>query len=212
LSPSLSESALATQIVERGNFVTSTADPNTVGTPEPSALIAPSGETVKVETSQIEVTNYLKAELKSQDPAALTVTDMLATEQLVSSVKPTTWRWSVTAKKEGKHTLELIISQLIKDGDKETWCEVETYKADIVVEVTPKDQWTSFLSIVGAIGAIAAAIWTVLSIWKVVIEIKKMLSAIKVENVDEQESDKPAISKDKVKDLKEKKSPPKRKK
>lgn len=137
LSPSLSEAVLATQIIEQNNFITSTPDLNAIGTPEPSVLIAPSGETVTVQTSQIEVTNYLKAELKSRDPEALIVNDMLATEQLVSFAEPTTWRWSVIAKKEGKHTLELIISQLIKQGDKETWHEVETYKADIVVEVSP---------------------------------------------------------------------------
>gem|GEM_PF-2576563 len=198
LSPSLSESDLVTQIVERGDFITSTADPNVTGTLEPSVLIAPSGEIVTVQTSQIEITNYLKAELKSRDPEALTVTDMLSAEQLVSSVKPTTWRWSVTAKKEGKHTLELIISQLIKQGDKETWHEVETYKADITVEVTPKEWFKSWwAAIIGAITAIAAIIISFQSIWKWFEERTKKPSVMQDKIIDGDEKDKPKKSKGK---------------
>lgn len=132
LNPSLSESALATQVVERGGFATSTAEPN--------VLIAPNGKTVTVETSQIEITPRMKAELKPQDAEAFTVTNMLDAEQVVSSVETTTWRWSVTAKKEGSQTLELVIYQLVKYDGKEFWHEVETYKANIVVEVTLGDR------------------------------------------------------------------------
>lgn len=192
LSPSLPEAVLATQIIEKNNYITSTPDLNAIGTPEPSVLIAPSGETVTVQTSQIEVTNYLKAELKSQDPEALIVTDMLATEQLVSFVEPTTWRWSITAKKEGKHTLELIISQLIKQGDKETWHEVETYKTDIVVEVTLEDRVKS-LDWYWIAGFIVTLGGVVFGIWKWLDERKKKPGVMKFELV-------------------EKKSPPKRKK
>jgi hypothetical protein len=125
----MSQFALATQIVERGNFVTSTAEPN--------VLIAPNGETVTVATSQIEITPRMKAVLLPQDPEAFTVTEMHDNaEQVVSSVETTAWRWSVTAKKEGTQTLELVIYQLVKYDGKEFWHEVKTYKADIVVEVT----------------------------------------------------------------------------
>jgi hypothetical protein len=132
LSPSLSQSALATQVVERGNFVTSTADPN--------ILIAPNGEMVTVQTSQIEITPRMKAVLLPQDPEAFTVTNMLDAEQVVSTMETTTWRWSVSAKKEGSQTLELTIYQLVKYDEKEFWHQVETYKANIVVEVTPLDK------------------------------------------------------------------------
>ena len=133
LNPSLSESALATQMVERGAFVTSTAEPN--------ILIAPSGETVTVTTSQIEITPRMKAVLLPQGPEAFTITEMHDNaEQVVSSVETTIWRWSVTAKKEGQQTLELIIYQLVKLDGKDYWHEVETYKADIEVEVTLVDR------------------------------------------------------------------------
>ena len=112
LNPSVSESALATQLIERGNFVTSTADPN--------LLLAPSGESVTIETSQIEITPRMKAVLLSQDPEAFTIKELHdSAEQVVSSVETTNWRWSVTAKKEGTQTLELVIYQLIKYDDKE---------------------------------------------------------------------------------------------
>jgi len=130
LNPSLSESALATQLVNQGGFVTSTAEPN--------VLIAPNGEKLIVETSRIEITPRMKVVLKSQNPEVFTVTEMHdSAEQIISSVQTTTWRWSVTAKREGLHTLELIIYQLVTSDGKEFWHEVETYKANIEVEVTP---------------------------------------------------------------------------
>ncbi len=133
LSPSLSQPVLATQLIDQGGFRTSTAEPN--------LLIAPNGEAVTVETSQIEITQRMKAVLLSQDPEAFTVTEMHDNaEQVVSSVATTTWRWSVTAKKEGSQTLELVIYQLVISDGKDYWHEVETYKANIVVEVTPLDK------------------------------------------------------------------------
>jgi len=133
LSPSLSESALSTQVVERGGLATSTAEPNT--------LIGASGEPNTIETSQVEITPRMKAVLKSQNPEAFTVTEMHDNaEQVVSFAETTAWRWSVTAKKEGAQTLELVIYQLVKFDEKEFWHEVETYKAEIAVEVTPLQQ------------------------------------------------------------------------
>jgi hypothetical protein len=167
LSPSVSSPTLAAQVMKRGDFVASTANPDT--------FIAPSGSINTIETEQIEITQYIKAELKSRDPEALTVTDMLDSKQLASLDKPTTWRWSVTAKKEGKHTLELIISQLIRQDDKETWHEVETYKTDIVVEVTVADRvksWNWF-SIISAIAAIGAIVGSIIGVWKWLDERKK---------------------------------------
>lgn len=133
LSPSQSESALATQLVDQGGFVTSTAEPN--------VLIAPNGEIVTVETGQIEITSRMKAVLLPQDPEAFTVTEMHDNaEQVISYVETTAWRWSVTAKKEGSQTLEMVLYQLVKYEGKDYWHEVETYKANIVVEVTPLDK------------------------------------------------------------------------
>jgi hypothetical protein len=133
LNPSMSEAALATQIIEQGDFVTSTSDPN--------LLLAPNGLGVSVETSKIEITPRMKAVLQSEDPEAFDIRERHDNaEQVVSSLNTTTWRWSVTAKKEGPQTLELVIYQLVKLDGKDFWHEVETYKAKIVVDVTPLDK------------------------------------------------------------------------
>jgi len=136
LSPTESQEELTTQIVEKGNFVTSTVDPN--------ILIAPSGEMVTIKTDQVEITPRMKAVLKSQNPEAFIISEMHDNaEQVISTVVPTTWRWSVTAKIEGSQTLELVIYQLIKYDEKEFWHEVETYKADIIVDVTVSNRLKS---------------------------------------------------------------------
>lgn len=186
LSPSLSQSALATQLVDQGGFVTSTADAK--------LLISPSGNTVKVETGQIEITPRIKAVLLPQDSEAFIVEDMHDDpEQVVSTVETTTWRWSVAAKKQGSQTLELVIYQLVKYDGKEFWHEVETYKADIFVEVTTADQGESILSIISSIGAVVTVIAAILGILKWFEDRKKKPGVMKVEIV-------------------EKKIPPKRKK
>jgi hypothetical protein len=136
LSQSVSAPTLAAQVVERGDLVISTTNPDT--------FIAPGDIINTIETKQIEITQYLKAELKSRDPEAFIVTDMLDTKQLVSLDKPTTWRWSVKAKKEGTHTLELIITQLVKHDGEESWGEVESFTTDIVVEVKPIERVKSW--------------------------------------------------------------------
>lgn len=185
LNPSLSAPILATQIAVQGGFVTSTA--------EPDVLIAPNGETVTIITSQIEITPRMKAVLLPQDPEAFMVTEMHDNaEQVVSSVDTTAWRWSVTAKKEGSQTLELVIYQLVKYDGKEFWHEVETYKANIVVEVTMGDRiramdWYWIAGFIVTLGGV------IFGVWKWLDERKKKPGVMKVEIV-------------------EKKSPPKRKK
>ncbi len=165
LNPSLSESALATKLVDQSGFVTSTAEPN--------VLIAPNGETVTVTTSQVEITPRMKAELKPQDPEAFTVTEMHDNaEQVVSSVETTAWRWSVTAKKEGSQTLELVIYQLVKYDGKDYWHEVETYKANIVVEVALGDRVKS-LDWKWIAGFIITLVGAIIGVWKWLDERKK---------------------------------------
>ena len=133
LSPAKSQADLATQIVERRGLATSTA--------EPDVLIAPSGEIISVETSRVEITPRMKAVLVPYETDAFVIMAMHDNaEQVVTSSDLTAWRWSVTAKEEGSQTLELILYQLIKYDGKEFWHEVETYKADIVVEVTLADR------------------------------------------------------------------------
>ena len=133
LSPSSSKEELATQIVARGNLVTSTA--------EPGILVMPGGQQVDIETEQVRVTSRMKAVLTPQNPEAFTVLEMHDnSEQVISTIDPTVWRWSVTAKKEGSQILELIISQLVQVDGKDYWHEVEAYKTEIIVNVTMADR------------------------------------------------------------------------
>ena len=101
LNPALSQSELATQVVMRGELATSTA--------EPAVLIAPGGGNVQVVTSEIEITDRMKAVLVSQDSQAFDIQAMHDNpEQIISTVDTTVWRWAVTARAEGNKTLELV--------------------------------------------------------------------------------------------------------
>jgi hypothetical protein len=137
LSPSMSEPMLAAELAERSELATSTADPN--------LFIAPGGSSASIATSEIEVTPRMKAVLLAADADAFTVKEMHdSAEQVVSTVDTTAWRWSITARKQGRQTLELIIYQLIKYDGKEFWREVETFRTQIVVTVTISD-WLEML-------------------------------------------------------------------
>ena len=130
LNPSRSKEALATEIVDFGNLATSTS--------EPGQLVTHQGEPVTVLSSEIQITDRMKAVLKSPEEDAFVIQDLHDNAvQPISSINTTRWRWSVTAKKEGIKTLELNISRLIKKADQEYWVEVKSYSANIVVNVTP---------------------------------------------------------------------------
>ena len=165
LNPAASIEAIATELVEHGDLATSTADPN--------MLISPSGDVTSVETAVIDITPRMKAVLISHDPDAFTVIALHDdAEQVIVSTESTIWRWSVTAKKEGSQTLELVLYQLIKYDGKEFWHEVETYKADIVVEVIVSD-WIKSLDWKWFAGFIITLIGAVLGIVKWLDERKK---------------------------------------
>jgi hypothetical protein len=136
LNPVLSAAELSTEIVSQGNFVTSTA--------QPGELLTQQGGRVEVVASKIEITNQMKAVLKSIDQEAFDIQDLHDNPIQVVSLKETTkWRWSIKAIKEGASTLELIVFQLVKYDGKDYWHEVEAYKADIQVKVTP---WQRFMA------------------------------------------------------------------
>lgn len=137
LNPTLSESDLMTEFVANSNLVTSTANPN--------ILLNPEGQSITIETSRIDITPRMKAVLLSQDPDAFTIGVIHDNpEQVISSINTTRWQWSITAKKEGIHTLVLVIYRLVRYKDNDYWHEVETYKAPIKVQVTTS-QWLKAL-------------------------------------------------------------------
>ena len=156
LNPSLTEASLATQLVKEGNFITSTADP--------SLLFSPSGDANSIETSEIKITSIMKAVLSSQDPDAFFIKELHDTsEQAISSVETTKWTWEVTAKKKGKQTLVLVIYRLVNLNGEGYWREVETYKTDILVEVTVSS-WINSLDWKWIAGFILTLIGSVLGI------------------------------------------------
>jgi hypothetical protein len=153
VNPSMSEADLATQLVELSGLVTSTAGPT---------LIAPSGEISSIVTDRINITPRMKAVLKSEDPDAFFIEKMHdGDDQAISGLETTKWRWTVTAKKEGSKKLELIISRLLEVDGKEQWREVETYIADIDVEVNPIEKlwdldwkWIASVILIPLVGVI----------------------------------------------------------
>lgn len=136
LNPSLSQPQLSTQIVERGeqrgDYITSTA--------QPGRLVLEQGGEVSIVASKIQITDRMKAELTSKDPDAFVINGLHDNEeQPIGSVETSVWRWNVTAKKRGTQTLELVMYRLIKKEDTDYWREVESYRADIVVNVPPEE-------------------------------------------------------------------------
>ncbi len=133
LNPSMSQAQLATQLVERSSFLTSTA--------EAGKLVTKAGGNIEVITSAVEITDRMKAVLQSQKPGAFEIQELHdSADQPISATDTTKWRWSVTAKEEGEHTLELVLNRLVKYEGKEYWVEVQSYRADIKVRVTAM-QW-----------------------------------------------------------------------
>lgn len=131
LNPSKSQSELAKELVERRGLVTSTANPD--------ILFDPFGIEQQIETAQIDITNRMRATLKSLNPDAFEIQYMLVSEdQEISEEYITNWRWSITAKLDGPQTLELTLFRLIKINGKDEWKELKTYQASIVVEVVEK--------------------------------------------------------------------------
>ncbi|MEW5940934.1 MAG: hypothetical protein AB1750_14790, partial [Chloroflexota bacterium] len=108
LNPSLSEEEWGEQIEESGAVVTGT----------------------------VQITPLTKAELKAQEEAfdILPLND--TPEQPISATESTRWQWQVIAKKEGTQRLTLVVYMLVKYNDQDYWREVETYRNDILVNVT----------------------------------------------------------------------------
>ena len=96
--------------------------------------IEESGEVV---VSTIEVTPRMKVELKTADKDAFLIEPLHdSPEQLLNTMEPTKWTWWVTAEKGGIQTLTVVAYRMIKYDGQEYWREVESYRADIEVEIT----------------------------------------------------------------------------
>jgi hypothetical protein len=129
LNPSLSAEELGTQIVESGGLVTSTADPD--------VLVTTGGDEVKVVGSEVDITPLMKAVLIASDPQAFDIQPLHEDEiQLVGKNTTTKWQWLVTPRKAGRQKLILVMYRQVNVDSREYWPSVETYRADIDVNVT----------------------------------------------------------------------------
>lgn len=117
LNPSISSSDLGAQISENG----------------------------AIETGILEISPLMKAELIAQDPEAFKITEIPEnSEQIISATDTTRWTWLLTAKKKGVQTLTLVIYRLVQYQGQDYWREVQTYKSDIIINVTIAQQLESF--------------------------------------------------------------------
>jgi hypothetical protein len=115
-------------------------------------------------SANVQITPQMKAELIPADPQAFTVTPLHDDPvQVISGLETTRWSWDVTAKKGGAQRLSIVIYRLVKYEDKEDWRVVETYRANIRVQVTLLNRLQSlgWMWIVGPILILLAisALW-----------------------------------------------------
>ena len=94
-------------------------------------------ESGTVNSGTLNISPRMKAQLIAQNPEAFSIRSIPEDPiQLISGTDTTRWEWLVTARKSGTQTLTLIIYRLVQYEGQDYWREVETYKADIIVNVT----------------------------------------------------------------------------
>jgi hypothetical protein len=123
----------------------------------PTQLAGQLTQSGEVVTAMIEITPMMKAALIPQNQEALAIQPIHADAvQLVSTVDTTRWAWLVTGKKSGPQKLVLVIYRLIKFEGQEYWREVQSYQAEINVEVTfeQRAQSLGWIWVAGALLAI----------------------------------------------------------
>ncbi len=109
LNPSLSPQALSTQVTAGG----------------------------QVASASVEITPRMKALLIADDSEAFTIQPVHDDpEQLVSGTGTTQWTWRVTARKSGSQRLTLTLYRLVQYQGQDYWREIQTYQANIDVQVT----------------------------------------------------------------------------
>jgi len=129
LKPGASQEDLRTEIAILSGLPTSLAQPGT--------LVAEGGA-VNVVPKEVEITPLMKAVLQTEDSTIFTVLPLQDTDiQVISLTESAKWRWLLTAKKDGKGTLALIMSRLIQYDGEDYWHEVESRTDTIVIKVTP---------------------------------------------------------------------------
>ena len=109
LNPSLSPETLSTQVTASGG----------------------------VTSASVQITPRMKAYLIADDGTAFTIQPVHDNpEQLVSGTETTRWAWLVTAHRSGLQGLTLVLDRLVQYQGQDYWREIESYQANIEVQVT----------------------------------------------------------------------------
>ncbi|HYG11587.1 MAG TPA: hypothetical protein VD835_16690, partial [Pyrinomonadaceae bacterium] len=95
----------------------------------------------RVETHRVKVASVMEARLVGTGFEIATATPP---EQVVSESKPTEWEWQVKATREGTQRLHLTLNAVVFVDGKERRRKTETFKKDILVEVTPGSRIAAF--------------------------------------------------------------------
>jgi hypothetical protein len=112
----------------------------------PSALASEISAPGQVVSETLEITPWMRAELESPNPDAFFIRAVHSeSEQVLSSIEPTEWKWSVLAREPGEQLLYITVYRLLEVEGRENWRAVEEYRHDMNVEVT----WSYRLANIG---------------------------------------------------------------
>jgi len=137
LSPSASAKEMTAQIVEEGGLIPNTADPQ--------SFMSPAGAAVTMRANVVEITPYMQAVLTPGDRQAFEIQPLhVSAIQKTDPLGVSNWQWLITARKGGPQRLLLVIYRQVNSNDEEHWHMIQTYKADIKVNVTFR-KWLSSL-------------------------------------------------------------------
>jgi hypothetical protein len=134
-----------------------------------AATIAATNENkpnVEIASAKILITPKMIAEVKSADPDAFDIVPLQDSEQLISNLEPTEWKWTVRPKKEGDQILTLTVFRIVQVGDQEFTRPIASYVRNIKVKVTlnalfGRIDWKGWLGLVLSPILIPIVMWLV---------------------------------------------------
>ena len=183
ISPSLSSEALATQVLSASGLPTSVA--------APGMFLEPSGAVAVLRSGTVEITSKMQAVLRSDDKQAFDIQELH--DDPIRDVDPnitTKWHWLVTARKSGPQRLTLVIFRQALVNDEQHWPEYETFRDEIMVNVTLAQRLGS-LDWKWIIGTIVTAL-LIPGFWRWVDQRKKQTESISTPKPAKKKAKKPA--------------------
>lgn len=99
----------------------------------------------QMEGATINITDQMQAELVSRDPDALDIEPLRDQMQFIGTGEPTEWKWLLKPRREGQHSLYLVVSRLVRYGGDQSWRLVEEYETNLDVTVTPVNKLANYV-------------------------------------------------------------------